>query len=138
MKFTKTQINKERKMKNFEIVIVDEIYCDGSLLGLENRIKEQIRKSWKWGSQKWGDGTKFKLSEVTLVEEIDYGCYGSEDRNIIKAVLSKKMPEDDLAVIKRLTANAKAKIRRSNAKTTQEKKERTLLKNLKEKYKENG
>ena len=144
MKFTRDQINKARKEKREPITIVHELYSiEGDLFDLVRRIKSEVKDARYFKEGRWPDGDKFKLDQIELVEcEEDQGYYSSESRTIHKAVAVKVIKETDAIVIARLTSNAKikakAKTKRKDKKIAQEKRERSLLKTLKEKYKEDA
>ncbi len=133
IKFTKAEINKERKTIDLYDEIIDDLQClDGDLNTLEKRIKDEIKNSDMFQYHKWGDGTRFKLSELS----IDYDYIGYDGERQVKVLAKKTIPESDKQVIQKLIARNVQRIRRVNNKVSQEKRERSLLKTLKEKYKD--
>lgn len=136
---SKYNLSKEKKDKTYYITIIDELYVlEGSIDGLEKRIKGAIKDRLEAVGKEWCDKQPILLSECSLVEEKEYGYYGDSDRDVIAVRASRNIKETDKEVLDRLINKEKAAASRKKAKLAVEKRERTMLKNLKEKYELEG
>ena len=132
MKFTQKQINDARKSRAVRVHIDENFDLDGNLSDLQSRIKKYVKDLQVFKNYRWEDGTKIKISELKMATE-----YVGYDGGFEVSIYAEKIiPEPDERVIRKLDEKAKRAERAEKKKDAQEKRERSLLKTLKEKYKE--